>query len=192
MRAPTARRKSSGRAAAAPLRLDLGCGDRKRDGFVGVDVWAGPDVDVVCDLERYPWPWEDDSVDEIFCSHYAEHVREFSPFMDEVYRVLKVGATATIVGPYYTSMRSFQDPTHHSALSEARFLYYNRRWREQNRLSHYPIRADFDAAFGHVWTPDWEGRSQEARDFALRHYWNVVADLQVVLTKRPAEGQQGG
>ena len=115
---------------------------------------------------------------------YIEHVQDLMKFMDEVYRVLKKGATAMFVAPYYSSMRSMQDPTHIRPISEATFLYYNKKWREDNKLDHYPIHCDFDFTYGYVLAPEWVNRSQESRDFAIKHYNNVITDIQVVVTKR--------
>ncbi len=53
-----------------------------------------------------------------------------------------------------------------------------------NKLDHYPIKADFDFSFGYDFMPDWAMRSEEAKAFAIRHYTNVVADIQVVLMKK--------
>lgn len=169
---------------SAGLKLDLACGQSPREGFLGVDRLAMPGVDQVVDLEAYPWPWASGSVAEVHCSHYIEHVTDFCAFMDELYRVLLPGGTAQIVAPYYTSMRAWQDPTHKRAISEASFLYANKGWRAANKLDHYPIACDFDFSYGYVLAPEWAQRSQETRDFAIRHYMNVVTDLHVTLTRR--------
>ena len=165
-------------------KLDLACGQNKQQGFIGVDIVQLPGVDVVHDLEIYLWPFEDNSVDEIFCSHYVEHTIDLMKFMDECYRILKTGSKMTIIAPYYSSMRAWQDPTHKRAVSEASFLYFNKDWRVQNRLDHYPIKSDFDFSYGYTLGSNWASRNEEARIFAITHYWNVVNDLQVVLTKK--------
>ena len=169
-------------------RLDLGCGDNKcAPDFIGVDIAKTPAVDIVMDLEKYPWKFEDDSVDAINVSHYLEHVTDIIKFMDECYRIMKVGAQMSIVSPYYSSVRATQDPTHKQFISEMTFLYYNKGWRDANKLSHYGIKADFDFSYAYQFHPNWQTRSEEARNFALIHYINVVTDIQVVLTKRPKE-----
>lgn len=94
------------------------------------------------------------------------------------------GGTAIIRAPYYNSMRAWQDPTHVRAISEATFLYFNHDWLVANKLDHYPIKADFDFSFGYDFTPDWAMRSEEAKAFAVRHYTNVVMDIQAVLRKK--------
>lgn len=167
------------------IKLDLACGKDKHDpSFIGVDVVKLEGVDVVHDLNSFPWPWEDSSVDEIFCKNYIEHIPDLISFMNECGRILKQGSKMILVAPYYSSIRAWQDPTHVRAISEASFLYYNQEWRIQNGLDHYPITCDFDYSFGYAFTPEWGMRSEEARNFAIKHYINVVSDIQVCMTKR--------
>lgn len=172
-----------------PLRLDLGCGDNKREGFQGVDLVKTPSTDVVCDLLALPWPWGNETVAEVHCSHFFEHIPGplRGTWMDELYRVLVPSGTAMIIVPYAGSFRSIQDYTHAwPPVHESSFLYFNRAWREGNKLTHgaYALVCDFDFTYGYVMSPMWASRNDEARTFALMHYWNVAADLQVVLTKR--------
>lgn len=166
-----------------PLKLDLACGFSKREGFTGVDRVTGDGIDIVHDLTQ-PWPWGDDAVDEAHCSHYVEHTPDLMFFMNELWRVLKVGGTCQVIAPYYTSVRAWQDPTHVRAISEMTFMYFNKGWRDQNKLSHYPILADFDFTYGYNIDPAWTLKSEETRQFAMRHYWNVIHDICVTLTKR--------
>ena len=91
------------------VKLDLACGQRKQEGFIGVDISPQEGVDVVIDLEKYPWPFEDNSVDEVHCAHFIEHLNDFSGFFNELYRIMKVGAEANISCPYFTSIRNVQD-----------------------------------------------------------------------------------
>ena len=177
------------------IKIDLACGDRKKDGFVGVDIAPISGVDIVFDIQTYPWPFEDNSVDEVYCSHYMEHIPHdiknpndnrdgFIQFMDELYRILKVGGKVNITVPYYTSMRAFQDPTHQRFMCEASFYYVNKQWRELNKLLHYNMNCDFDANFSYYVTNELTLKSDELRNNAFKHYWNAVDDLMVELIKR--------
>lgn len=58
--------------ATLPVKLDLASGQSPREGFEGVDIWDG--AKHVVDLWKFPWPWEDNSVDELHCSHHIEHI----------------------------------------------------------------------------------------------------------------------
>lgn len=166
------------------MKLDIACGQSKREGFTGVDIAKCDGVDVVHDLTVYPWPFEDNSVDEAFCSHYIEHVHDLFKFFDELYRILKPGAQVQIIAPYGKSDRAWQDPTHIRPILEATFLYANRGWREANKLNHYPISCNFDYSYGYQLNAPWNLKSQEALNFALCHYWNVASDIHVTMTKR--------
>jgi predicted SAM-dependent methyltransferase len=60
-------------APTLPVKLDLGCGQSPKEGFEGVDLHA-PDVKYRVDLWKFPFPWEDNSVDELYSSHFVEHL----------------------------------------------------------------------------------------------------------------------
>jgi len=152
------------------MKLDLGCGRAKKPGFTGVDVTPDCDADVVHDLTVVPWPFAEASVDEVWCAQFFEHL---------------TGAQATLITPYWTSGRAVQDPTHQwPPLLEASYLYFNRDWRERNGLGHYGIHFDFDFRFAFAYTDAWAQKSPEEKAFARLHYFNVVTDLHVFLTRR--------
>jgi hypothetical protein len=165
------------------MKLDIACGQNKQRGFKGVDISPGEGVDFVWDLEKFPWePFKDNSVEEVHCSHYLEHTPDIIKFMEEVWRICVDGAKVTFYCPYYTSIRAWQDPTHKRVISEATFLYYDKDWRKANRLDHYPIhcnlKPDKIAVF---FNQPWDKKTEEARQLAAQHYWNVVSDLMVEL-----------
>lgn len=176
------------------VKINLACGQKKQEGFIGIDKAKTEATDIVFDLETYPWPIPDNCVDELTCSHFIEHVHDLPKFMDEIYRIMKspyvnkegekVTSKVTIIAPYYSSMRAMQDPFHIRPISEASFLYYNEDWRKVNKLDHYNIKSNFDFSYGYQLAPEWASRSQEARDFAIKHYINVITDIFVTLTKK--------
>jgi hypothetical protein len=107
-------------------------------------------------------------------------------FMNELHRIMKVGSTAKIISPYWSSIRCWQDPSHRRGINEATFLYFNKVWREQNGLDHYQIRpdVDFDYSYGYDISPDLQVKAQETKDFAIKNYTNAILDIQFILTKR--------
>lgn len=170
------------------LKLDLGCGQNKREGFTGVDIAKAPGVDVVHDLLKFPWPFAAGSVDDAHCSHFFEHIpnRLRMPFMDELARVLIPGGRVTIICPNWTSVRAYQDPTHEwPPIGWQSFFYFNKGWRVTNKLDHYPVKCDFDFSFSHNVNPVFSGRSQEFLQASLDTMLNVALDVIVTLTKRP-------
>lgn len=165
------------------LRLDLGSGPHPRKGFRGVDLHCGPER---VDLSVFPWPWADGSVDEVWSSHFVEHLTslQWIGFVDELHRILKPGGRAVIVHPALKSARSWQDPTHLDHIPAERWQYVSREWRAFNDLDHPPYpTCDFAYEVAASFAPGWEHRTPEACFAAASLSWDVVLDLQVTLTK---------
>jgi len=96
------------------LKLDIGCGRNKREGFVGIDIDPESKADIIA--SALDLPFKDESAKEVFSSHLVEH---FSPgeakkFFSEVYRVLIKGGKAFVkVDTDWTKKRLLKkDPTH--------------------------------------------------------------------------------
>ena len=109
--------KGTDNASGEHRAVDLGCGDLKLPGALGVDWWPGPAVDLVADLDSVPWPLEDDSFERIRCRHIIEHVADVVAFMSEVHRIGRPGALVEVTTPHFSSTASWQDPTHCRHLS---------------------------------------------------------------------------
>jgi predicted SAM-dependent methyltransferase len=126
------------------LRLNLGCADRKFPGFIGVDIAPGPCVDQVADLTQ-DWPWPADSVDEVQARDVFEHLNDRIHTFNELHRVMKPGATATIEVPSAVKGAGFaQDPTHRLPYAMNTFQYFRHGSFAHNRLAKaYGIRAAF-------------------------------------------------
>jgi len=105
------------------LRVDLGSGTNKPDGFVGVDICPGLGIDIVADLSK-KFPFEDNSVDEIRAHDVIEHLQDRLHTMNEIWRICKVNAKIDIRVPSTDGRGAFQDPTHISFWNINSFLYY--------------------------------------------------------------------
>lgn len=173
-------------------KVDLACGVRKKEDYIGVDREEGDGVDIVHDLLTFPWPFENESVYEFNCEHFVEHIPiQFADgsfglhrFMEEVWRCLMPSGTIKIVAPYFTSIRAWQDPTHTRAITELTFNYFNKEKAKAMNVEHYSANCNFDVvSLVYGLLPEYEGRSEEAKDWARRHYFNVVADIFFILRK---------
>lgn len=175
------------------LKLDLACGDSKRPGYKGIDVAETSSTDYIMNLLQFPWDIKSESTEEVHCSHFVEHIPHdikdgdgrdgLIQFMDELYRILKPGGKATIIVPYLTSVRAFQDPTHRRFLCKESFYYFNKEWMDVNKLSHYGIKANFDMTFSYYINNELTLKSEEIRNKAFNNDWNAIEDLIIQLTK---------
>ena len=113
--------------------VDLGCGNRKFPGAVGVDISPDTGADVVHDLDVFPWPLEDSSFDEVLMQDVIEHVEDPYRVMSEVHRISRPGAIVQLRTPHFSSALAYGDPTHRhylsalgvAALAEPGFEHYS-------------------------------------------------------------------
>ena len=92
--------------------LDVGCGNAKAEGAIGIDHNPASQADVVADLDHYPYPFPDRSFDRIIARSIIEHVESPVRFLEELHRLLAPGGTIHIETPHYTHRHSWEDPTH--------------------------------------------------------------------------------
>src|SRR3990167_3432791 len=153
------------------IRLDIGCGANKQTNFVGIDILDLPQVDIVWDLEKTPWPLPDECVTTAIASHVLEHIQPhggvFIDVMNEIWRVLKPKAQFAFVVPHASSHGYAQDPTHCNMINETTMHYFD---------------------------PDPEGKTlvgaslynfYKPKPWKIeRQYFNPQGNLEVLLTKR--------
>ncbi len=184
-------------AKAKTIKLDLGCGGNKVSlDHIGVDKYKMKGVDVVCDIGTAKLPWKDNSVDEIHCAHFLEHLTnlnerwERTHFFNEMYRVLKKGGKATLIFPHWCSNRYYGDPTHKEPFSEMGFYYLSKEWRatqaphSDKKWNKYGYDCDFDASWGYQLRQDLLTRNQEFQQNAMANYKEVIQDIIATLVKK--------
>lgn len=112
------------------VKVDLACGGSKMGPeWLGIDILPFPGVDIVMDLEDYPWPLPDGFASTILASHIIEHISPakggFLKWMNEAWRILKVGGEMLIGLPYGVSHGYVQDPTHCNPCNESTWWYFD-------------------------------------------------------------------
>lgn len=186
----TPRLPKNGRMAVEPTRIDLGCGANKKPGFTGVDQTDFPGVDIVLDL-RGDWPWNDNSVEEAHSSHFVEHLdaMERVHFWNELFRVLKPGAKATVIVPHWASCRAYGDPTHKwPPISEFAWFYLKKDWRMLNAphtdAKHLQggFNCNFEVTWGYSLHPEVSQRNQEYQQYAMNFLKEAAQDTIATLT----------
>ena len=123
------------------MKIDLGCGRRKKPGWFGIDCQQLDGVDLVCDCNQVI-PLQDNCAEEINASDFLEHINndKRTHIMNEIWRLLKPGGIFTSFTPSADGRGAFQDPTHYAFWNENSFWYYTR----DDHRALYGITAKFD------------------------------------------------
>ena len=158
------------------LKLNLGCGPDKKEGYIGVDKVKLPTVDVVHDLNVYPYPFKDNSVDEIYCSHILEHLDDFIKTMEELWRICKPDALIIIKAPYYKHHLSYGDPTHKHFFTEHAFDVFS----DTHPLSNFYSHARFRVLEKKL-IPDIRMTFLPFKSFLNLFLWNIVREIEFKL-----------
>ncbi len=107
------------------MKLNIGAGNDAREGWMNHDGADLPGIDMVHDLNIYPWPWKSNSIDEILILDVLEHLNDFVKAMEELHRILKVGGRVTIRVPYWNHSCAYIDPTHKRGFHEHTFHFFD-------------------------------------------------------------------
>lgn len=189
---------------SSPLKLNLGCGTRKLPGFVNVDKAPGCDPDLLVDLERFPWPFADDSADHVVLHHTLEHLgaaaETYLGVIRELYRVCAPDATIEITVPHPRHDSFLSDPTHVRPITPQGLQLFsktlNRRWAAEG-MSNTPLGLYLDVDFDLVGTTfvpakPWREALEKRRitrqqfDEAVQNLNNVISEIRIVLKARKA------
>lgn len=180
------------------IKLNLGCGTKKMPGFVNVDKFPTFSPDVVWDLETFPWPFEDNTAEEIVLHHTLEHLGQtpeiFLRIMQELYRISAPDAQLLIAVPHPRSDDFISDPTHVRPITPATLELFSKKRNIEcqklgaanSQLAMY-LDVDFSVTSSEmVLTPYWAERYKTLppaeMNLAFEHYFNVVNEIRITLT----------
>jgi SAM-dependent methyltransferase len=167
------------------ILVDLGCGTRKRAGYIGVDTVKLDGVDIVCNVED-GLPFGDNTIDGIWSNFLFEHITNTIFLFQEIYRVCKNRAIVEFSVPYYQSMTQYKDPTHKAFIMPETIQYFtDNKWYG----SDYGINTNFkllDVRYSYL--PPFDKLASKKLlflapvtypilIFARRFLWNVVHSI---------------
>jgi SAM-dependent methyltransferase len=177
------------------VRLNLGCGYNQWPGWVNVDAFDVCKPDVVHNLEVTPFPWDDDSVDEIQARHIFEHLREWWPAFCECARILKPGGRLEIRTPHESSKSAMTYRDHHHTFSHYSFFgaygydgrQYSRgtnAWAESQTRVPLQIVNYFEVPHKQY---NWMTRFPKILRFCSEHMRNFIFESRFIFVKLPKE-----
>ena len=105
-------------------KLNLGCGEHKKEGYVNVDWSPLNNPDVVQDLNAMPYAFENDSFDLIEAFHVLEHLDKPFAVMSELHRILKPGGILHVKVPHFS--RGFTHAEHAHGFDVTFPLYFRK------------------------------------------------------------------
>ncbi len=122
------------------MKLNLGCGSKILEGYTNVDKFDYYKPDIVHDLEVTPYPFKENSVDEILMSHVLEHIGQdpniFNNIIKELYRICKNKSVINIRVPHPRHDDFISDPTHVRPITILGLQLYdkelNNEWKKKN------------------------------------------------------------
>jgi predicted SAM-dependent methyltransferase len=106
-------------------KLDIGCGANKCDSeAVGIDVAAGPGVDIVGDALDVLRGIDTNSVGSVYSSHFLEHHEHPDKILQEMIRVIVPTGRLELRVPHFSDPWFYSDPTHKHPFGLYTFAYY--------------------------------------------------------------------
>lgn len=106
------------------MKLNLGCGNDYKEGYLNCDYISGEKVDKIVDLEKFPYPFEDNSISEIIMQDIFEHLSKPLRVLEEIHRICKNNARIKIRVPHFSSNSAWGDLTHKRAFSSGCFDHF--------------------------------------------------------------------
>jgi len=158
------------------MKLHIGCGKKYMKGWVNIDVNPRLKTDLCIDVDK-GLPFDDSSVTEVKMHHSLEHVKGYLQFIEELYRVCTKDALWHITVPYVTSSHmNMVNPYHHTHFNEFSFDFFNPK--KLRGSAHEMNSAKLNVvSFDLTYFPESRHLTKEEKEFARRHYWNVVSQV---------------
>ena len=106
------------------LRLNLGSGQRRLEGYFNVDCTTVTQPDLLADLNEPLDCLPDNCVEAVYARHTLEHIENFIGLLGELHRVCRADATLDIIVPHFSNPYGFSDPTHVRFFGLYSFFYF--------------------------------------------------------------------
>lgn len=124
-------------------KLNLGCGKEILEGYTNLDIIKMEGVDIVHDLDKFPYPFPDNYFEEIIIKSVLEHLGNTQEVMWELWRISKPNSIINISVPHFSSLGAFIDPTHKQFFTYYSLDYYCENPKKGISLFNYSNKAKF-------------------------------------------------
>lgn len=171
------------------MKLNLGSGSKRYDGFLNVDNDPSVKPDFLVDLETGILPFEDNSVDEIKAYHIFEHIGpNFFKFLQEIYRVCKHEAIIDVHVPHPRHDYFLGDPSHIRPITLEMMNRFSKKYNDTEKenpgttLFAYVLNIDFEIVWHEYklepfFIQQIQGKSDDEINVMARIYNNVIQEI---------------
>lgn len=104
-------------------KLNLGCGEFKKHGYINVDYYSFSEPDIKHNLNQFPYPFNDSQFNLIEADHLLEHLENPFQVIRELHRISKDGCLIHIRVPHFS--RGMAHAEHKRGFDESFPLYFN-------------------------------------------------------------------
>ncbi|MBN1561016.1 methyltransferase domain-containing protein [candidate division KSB1 bacterium] len=118
---------------AGEIAIELGCGQAKTNGRIGIDRVDLSSVDIVTDLEHGLAFFPDESVDSVHAYHFLEHVENLQLLLRDIHRVCKPNGRVLLRVPHFSNPYFYSDYTHRRFFGLYSFEYFAGEQKRFNR-----------------------------------------------------------
>ena len=116
-------------------KLNLGCGRDIKKGYINVDFIESEGINLVHDLNSYPYPFKDSEFSEILAYNIIEHLDKPNDFIRELWRIGKRKCKIIIIAPHFSSQSAWNDLTHNRPFGYLSINHYDIKNKESNKKS---------------------------------------------------------
>jgi SAM-dependent methyltransferase len=134
--------------------LNLGCGLKKVEGALNVDLCPDVAPDLVHDLNLIPWPFNDSQFSEVLAYDVLEHCDDVIAALDEIHRICRNGSVVRITVPHFSCANAFTDPTHRHYFGWSSFHYVT----GEHELSFYTRKRFRRRVSQLIFLPSWTNK----------------------------------
>lgn len=165
------------------MKLNIGAGTTRYDGFVNCDHSDLFNPEYIFDLEKDTWPFESNTVDEVIAHHVLEHMGEgYFHCLKELYRVCKNGALIDIRVPHYRNENQSNDPTHRRPITQTGLSLFSKKYNRENMHGASKLGLMHDIDFEiiecehtlNTWHPLYDHLSKMNQDDLSRYAYDKV------------------
>lgn len=174
------------------MKLNIGGGYKKYEGFLNADIDPLTSPDFLMNLETDRFPIEDSLVTEVKMYHILEHIGSgFFHLMKELYRICKDEAILDIQVPHHLSQIFYGDPSHVRFITVDNMRLFSKsynnfhinQWGSSsgfgNKLDIDIEIIEYDFIVDDYWKPRFKQMTQEQIAEVSRNFNNVYSETHI-------------